>query len=588
MTEFPFTQRRPGQDTIIGAVSNAVKKRGRLMVQASTGMGKTAAVLHATLNSAEEAGCRILFVTAKHTHQNIVYDTLERINSVSSENTIFTGVNGKRSMCLFDNKIDASVFTEFCRAVKEQGMCDYYKNTFSKSRDVKPPAIEALNMGISDPQSIIEASEDLKVCPYEISLLNARKSKVIVANYSHVFDSGISKGFFSRAGIEPENTILIVDEAHNLPDRIIDMNSFSISAKTLERAYKEASASGFGTIARKIDRVIGAVRDGKDDTAINLGGAFDESDLTELDSLVEANEKGYNVPASFTLKNFVSYLLKADESYIVYLSTDKDTRKINISSLDPSDCSSSAISSFHSAILISGTFQPMDMFAKLLGIDDATRLVVNEGVIDRNRLVIAEEDVTSKFSDRESQYVNIAGRIDGLLENFRHNMIVFFPSYAFIGSVYSMLKDKSKVIREEPNMTREKKHSMLSEVLTPGKSLFAVIGGNFSESIGVKNNSVRLIAVVGIPFEPPSVRLKALQGYYDRKFGNGFEYAQVLPSMIKTMQAAGRGIRSSMDKGVVLLMDSRYRSPNFRKYLPSDMIHLDGSPMNVINERGFN
>lgn len=587
MIPFPFSSLRKGQESIVNGVKNAIDKRSVLMIQASTGMGKTAATLHSALNLAKEKQLRVLFVTAKHMHQNIVYDTLNKINSITPDSVVFTGVNGKRSMCLFDNKIEASVFVEFCKAVREQGMCDYYKNTFTKSRDVKPPAMEALSQKINDPQSIMDVSGQFKVCPYEISLLNAMKSDIIIANYSHVFDEDVSKGFFSRTLIDPASTILIVDEAHNLPDKVIGINSFSISTKTLDRAYREASVSGYSNIARKIDRIMEVVRRNPDNTRINLGEIFFESDLLELDALVEANEKGYNIPASFTLRNFVSYLVKMDESYISYMSSSGDMRKINISSLDPSEYSSRILKSFYSSILISGTFQPMDMFARLLGIENCEKLVVSEGVINENRLMIAEEDVTSKFTNREMQYSSIAGRIDEILDNFRHNTIIFFPSYSFMSNIYSLVKNKYLILREEPNISRERKHEILAEVMKPGRSLFAVIGGNFSESVGIKNNQVKLVAIVGIPFEPPSVRLKALQDYYQKKFGNGFEYAQVLPSMIKTMQAAGRGIRSENDKGVVLLMDSRYGNINFRKYLPPETIHLNGSPIKLIEEKGF-
>ncbi len=98
---------------------------------------------------------------------------------------------------------------------------------------------------------------------------------------------------------------------------------------------------------------------------------------------------------------------------------------------------------------------------------------------------------------------------------------------------------------------------------------------------------IKLIGIVGVPFEPPSIKLRAMQIYYDKKMNNGFEYAQVLPTMIKVMQAAGRGIRSKNDKCAILLMDSRYDTPVFRKYLPNDIITVNRDPISVIREKGF-
>jgi Rad3-related DNA helicase len=69
--------------------------------------------------------------------------------------------------------------------------------------------------------------------------------------------------------------------------------------------------------------------------------------------------------------------------------------------------------------------------------------------------------------------------------------------------------------------------------------------------------------------------------------GDGFEYAQVLPSMIKVMQAAGRGIRSKNDKCAIILMDSRYDTQVFRKYLPDDVITVENNLVDTLQKKGF-
>ena len=213
MILFPFKSMRSGQKEIADAIEKTVKERGKLIIQASTGMGKTAATLYSAVKAARENNLKILFLTAKHTHQNIVYDTLRRINESSSEKIAFAGINGKRSMCLFENSVEPSLFIEFCRAVREQNMCDFYSNTFTKNKDVKPAAIEALSENISDTKSVMEIARSFELCPYELSLLNAKQSTVVVANYSHAFDPSIALGFTIRTGIDPANTILVIDEA---------------------------------------------------------------------------------------------------------------------------------------------------------------------------------------------------------------------------------------------------------------------------------------------------------------------------------------------------------------------------------------
>ncbi|MCL5009755.1 MAG: ATP-dependent DNA helicase [Candidatus Parvarchaeota archaeon] len=588
MITFPFKDQRAGQETIIKETEAVVKNGDTLMIHAATGMGKTAPVIYGALKASLEKGLRVVFLTARHTHQNIVYDTIRKINAVSSDKITFTGINGKLSMCLLENSVEPHLFIEFCRAVREQDMCNFYSNVFSKSKDIKSRALQALSSDISDPGSIMNAGRKFEVCPYEISLLNAKKSKVIVANYSHVFDQDVAPSFMTKAGINAKNSVLIVDEAHNLHSKIVDINSFSMSLKTVEKAYDEAILSGEIALSRKIDGVVSEARKVKAETVINLTDTFSVSDIESMDSVIKQKEDSYNIPAMFTLKRFATFLSKVDDSYLQYASVENGRVKINITALDPSDNSRQTIKSFASSILISGTFKPMDVFADLLGIKDAKKVVIDDGVLSSNRLIINETDLTSKFSDRNKQIELIAERIDDLLENFRHNIIVFFTSYAFIDSVSKLLKHTDKVIKESRNMGREDKEAIISEMSKPGKCLFAVIGGNFSESIGVRNNAVKMIVIVGIPFEPPSVKLKAFQAYYQKKFSNGFEYAQVLPAMVKTMQAAGRGIRSSTDRAVILLLDSRFDSAAFRKFLPDGIKTVNGSPINFIKESGFN
>ncbi len=589
MVAFPFAELRPGQKEIMRSTESAVKNGDKLMLHAATGMGKTAPVLYGALKAAKEKSQRVVFLTAKHTHQNIVYDTLRRMNSVSSEEIVFTGINGKRSMCLFENNAEPSVFIELCRALREQDMCKFYSNTFSKSKDVKARANQALNSGISDPASIIEAGRRFEVCPYEISLLNAKKSTVIIANYSHIFDQDIAPSFMAKTGIDPKNTVLIVDEAHNLHGKIMDMNSFSISARTLEKAYNEAALAGASSLAGKISELISKSRGIKKEMVLEMQESFTPSDTILMDAIIKQNESSnsYNIPAMFTLKKFASFLLKVDESYLQYASVDKDRVKLNVIALDPSDYSKKTIESFASVILMSGTFKPMDVFADLLGIPDAKKIAIEDGDLNNNRLIINETDLTSKFSFRLHQFELIANRIDDLLENFKHNTIIFFTSYYFMESVFGFLKNKDSVVSEKPNMSREDKVSLIHEISKPHRCLFAVIGGSFSESIGIKNNIIKMIVIVGIPFEPPSIKLKALQNYYEKKFSNGFEYAQVLPAMIKTMQAAGRAIRSFNDKAVILLLDSRFDSRVFRKFLPEGVETVNGSPIELISRNGF-
>jgi Rad3-related DNA helicase len=74
----------------------------------------------------------------------------------------------------------------------------------------------------------------------------------------------------------------------------------------------------------------------------------------------------------------------------------------------------------------------------------------------------------------------------------------------------------------------------------------------------------------------------------------GFEYAYVFPGINRVLQAAGRVIRSELDRGVVLLIDQRFGSARYRSLFPrewqpvyvKDQEHLRRSLGGFWNETG--
>jgi len=104
----------------------------------------------------------------------------------------------------------------------------------------------------------------------------------------------------------------------------------------------------------------------------------------------------------------------------------------------------------------------------------------------------------------------------------------------------------------------------VAKALTTGPhAMFCVYGGKFSEGIDlVKDGSsmIDLIIGVGIPFSPPTSYQRALQDWYNSKFGmdSGYYYSAVVPSIRQVAQLVGRLRRSPTDSGVVVLLDNRF------------------------------
>ncbi|MEM0111681.1 MAG: DEAD/DEAH box helicase family protein, partial [Candidatus Parvarchaeota archaeon] len=296
MFNFPFKELRPGQREIIDTVVETVNSGAKLMINAPTGLGKTAAAMFGALEASKPLGKRILVLTSKHTHQKIFYDTIKAINASSNSNVKFIGINGKQSMCLLENNIESSLFSEFCRVVREQGACRFYSNTYSRDRSLKPSTMNALQFDVSDPVDCIETSKRFSVCPYELSMLYGKDADVVIANYSHVFNEDISSSFMSKLNIVPEDTVLVIDEAHNLHSRIQDINSTSISLRTLERAHEEIMRYGERDLAEKVKKIIDRMKEVQREEAVDFSGLFSAEDIDTIDRIVEAGESRSSIP----------------------------------------------------------------------------------------------------------------------------------------------------------------------------------------------------------------------------------------------------------------------------------------------------
>ena len=75
------------------------------------------------------------------------------------------------------------------------------------------------------------------------------------------------------------------------------------------------------------------------------------------------------------------------------------------------------------------------------------------------------------------------------------------------------------------------------------------------------------------------IRREVLRDYYNRKGRDGFDQAYRIPGMNKVLQAAGRVIRTKEDRGVILLLDERFREEAGGPLFPADM--EDIRPCNI-------
>ena len=96
----------------------------------------------------------------------------------------------------------------------------------------------------------------------------------------------------------------------------------------------------------------------------------------------------------------------------------------------------------------------------------------------------------------------------------------------------------------------------------------AVMGGVFTESVDFSDSKLAGVICVGIGLPPPSLELGLIQAHFEES-GRGREVAYDLPAMTRVLQAAGRILRSAEDRGVLCLVDARFKRREYQRFFPA-------------------
>ena len=204
----------------------ALRMNGYHLAAAPTGIGKTAASLAAALEISRDSQERIhiLFLTGRQSQHRIVIETVRQINSRTNgiESSVkVVDLIGRESMCDF---IDM-----------QTGKCDCEKGSSEGSKFARRD--EMSDYILEFPRHVEETIEKCKIwglCAWSTCRYAAKDCDILVCDYNHIFSDNVRENSLPSMGINLENTIIVVDEAHNLPDRI-RMNMERIITPTIVR-----------------------------------------------------------------------------------------------------------------------------------------------------------------------------------------------------------------------------------------------------------------------------------------------------------------------------------------------------------------
>jgi DNA excision repair protein ERCC-2 len=639
MNLFPYTPRK-NQTAIMQTIKNSLDLKRDMVFESGTGSGKTICTLSATLEFALENNKKIIYTTRTNAQQRQVILELRAIrekNKKLKDKIFGVGIQGRSNMCILarhDPELangTSEELSRFCNYEKKKTKssnskdkgCIYYRNFLDKEKTQL--AKDWFKQNLPTAEEFIEFCEEKQLCPYEINRVLIRESNIVVVPYIYVFDLMIRNMLFDSLGIPEEDMILVVDEAHNLPDYIRDLYSAQLTMFMLNNCVIEAekygdpsmldgrfTVSDFCKILTEILRdlrdtyVYGILENGirkipvKNNDAFIPSYEFETEILSRIkitskklhdiigdliaygEKIQEYREKEGKLPRSY-LHKLGLFLdvwnsLEMDQyaKLVVDASSGKNPR-IEAYCLDPS-VGSEIIKYFHSSVHMSGTLEPLEEYRDSMGLSENTELVSYPSPFPKeNRKLLFVSDVTTKYDEilkDEKIMSRMIGHVKDICNNFPKNTMVFFPSFNVM-SMFRKNEDICKLDRcvffEEQAMSQSALMELVSDFKEYGDNddesaaLFSVMGGRISEGMDFPAEQLEIAVIVGIPYPKPTARQRGLQHYYDVKFRKGWEYTVEAPTARKLLQSIGRLIRDENDRGIAIILDRR--APRFKKYI---------------------
>ncbi|ROP31654.1 ATP-dependent DNA helicase DinG [Couchioplanes caeruleus] len=250
---------RPGQELMATAIERAVRQREHLLVQAGTGTGKSLAYLTPALlvdgpvvvstatlalqNQLVEhdlprladaveplLGRRPTFAVLKGRHHYLCVAKLEHADEEEPADTLFDDAPARATQWL----------GEAGRLGKQiQRMQEWAEKTATGDRDELDPGVDdtAWRQVSMPARDCVGAAR----CPYgaecfaEASRARAREADIVVTNHSL-----LAVDMLADRHIVPPHKLLIVDEAHELADRVSSAAQAELTPEAVERAAKRA------------------------------------------------------------------------------------------------------------------------------------------------------------------------------------------------------------------------------------------------------------------------------------------------------------------------------------------------------------
>jgi DNA excision repair protein ERCC-2 len=590
---FPFEKPRPGQKELIQTIETAMEDEKRLMIQAPTGLGKTAGVLYPSMKEALSRGQKVVYVTPKNSQHSVAEDAIERFQDTGSPVKSLT-ITAKSKICFKNEPLCNPEYCEFAR--------DYYTKVHGHKLVDQLAKKKKLTSKV-----FTKMGEEFEVCPFELQLEAAQDADAVICDYNYVISPRGNTGRLTQEQFASEGKPnLVIDEAHNLPSRAMDHFSPALSSITLDHMREEVMdlTSRFRKEAEElIDECIEVIVSCKPEGATQ--GVKVEPSIVPfieqdsklrtflsryLDSTLEIQPKDVVLRLCFYWAQFteaLEFVINPDrKEFFTTFHPHSSGGTLKITCCDASSMLRECYDEYENVVAFSATLKPFEFYSKLSGLDGEKLSTAEfQSPFSReNRKLVIIPQVSTKYSERERNYPKVAEAIRRIIEVRPGNYFAFFPSFEFLERALDQFVPPSgfTIRRQERSMRANEIEEIIDHLKSQSEPtiVFAVQGGVFSEGVDYPGDTVIGAFVIGPPLPSFNLEREEMRKYYDEFYGAGFDYAYSYPAMAKAIQSAGRVIRSETDRGIIVLMDNRFIQPSYARSMPTDW--FKSSPQELV------
>jgi len=593
---FPYRPRGRQLD-IVDMVRRSTSDGGTAIFESGTGTGKTVCSLSGALDGIP-AGKKIVYLTRTKSQHRQVIQECRRISE--HRKIVCIGIQGRNtSTCPFmkgDSELAGGTpeeLSRLCSDLKKKGKdgCKYYRPLDERELSLHETFLKEEQ---PDMEEFISYAESEGLCPYELMKALLPKAEVVVAPYAFVFMPNIRRHFLNWLNVHMQDVVIIADEAHNIPDSLREVMTSRYSEYSVRMTQKEAAEWNDPDVhpGIKVSAVASALSEcmteavseyiTEDDglvppyfleegmmsslavTSVTLNKIY--RSLVDLGEIIaERKQKDKKLPRSYigSMGKFLQLWTMCDEEMFVKLITAPPNASFESYCMDPYPAAE-PFRECYASVHMSGTLQPLDQYAQLLGLNDAVKESFPSPFDPDNLMMMYVDDASTKFDDMIADPGNLR-RLEehtvSVVTAAELNSAVFFPSYAMMDRFI----EDGVTERFRKDVYYERKGSEQTELMeeierfkgSENAVLFAVAGGRVSEGIDFPDRDLELAVLVGIPYPKPNAKLSALTRYCDIRYGDGWGQAVRSPTVRKMRQTIGRLIRSETDIGVAVILDKR-------------------------------